>query len=176
MLLWHVGATTFLFRWIFRDPMVDLRFLALGAVLPNLIDTPLAVALGFPDDAYRLWAHSLLFPIVCMTLVMVLTRRGPGRKPWMALAVGLFFHLLLDRMWALPETILWPFLGSTFTSMGVGDLAGLVGSAVTWWPVAAEIAGLVYLGLVWGWAPAEDRSAFQRTGVLRLGAPTAPPS
>ncbi len=176
MLFWHLGATTFLFRWIFRDPLVDLRFLALGALAPNLLDTPLAVALGFPDGAYRLWAHSLLFPVAVMTLVMVFTRRGPGRKPWMALSVGLFFHLVLDRMWSLPETILWPFLGVGFSSMGVADVAGMIDSAVSGWSIAAEVAGLVYLLLVWGWAPPEDRVAFRSTGVLRLGAPTAPPS
>lgn len=173
MLLWHVGATTFLFRWIFRDPLVDLRFLAVGAVLPNLVDLPLAIALGFPDDAHRLWAHGLLFPTALMTAVLVLTRRGPRRKPWMALAVGVFFHLLLDLMWALPETLLWPFLGTSFSPMGVASLGDLW-SSVTWWGIAGEMGGLAYLAFVWGWAPPEDRAGFARSGVLRLGAPRDP--
>lgn len=176
MLFWHLGATTFLFRWIFRDPLVDLRFLAVGALLPNLLDTPAAIAFGFPDDAYRLWAHSLAFPVLVMTVVMVLTKRGSARKPWMALSVGVFFHLFLDRMWSLPETILWPFLGTGFSSMGVADPAGMLSASLSVWSVAGEVAGLAYLLLIWGWAPPEDRAAFGSTGVLRLGAPTAPPS
>lgn len=172
MLFWHLGATAFLFRWIFRDPLVDLRWLSLGAVLPNLVDLPFAVALGFPDGAYRLWGHSMAAPILIMGVVMVVTRRGPRRKRLMALTVGVFFHLLLDRMWVLPETLLWPFLGTSFSDQGVGGLGDLW-STVAWWSVGAEVVGAAYLGLIWGWAPPEDRAAFGRTGVLRLGAPRA---
>ena len=114
MLFWHLGATSFLFRWIFRDPLVDLRWLWLGALAPNLVDIPVAAALGFPDDAYRLWGHTMLFPIVLMGAVLVLTRRGDRRTKLLALTVGVFFHLALDRMWVLPETLLWPVLGRAF--------------------------------------------------------------
>ncbi|MEX1281544.1 MAG: metal-dependent hydrolase [Acidimicrobiia bacterium] len=174
MFLWHVGASTFLFRWIFRDPAVDLRFLAVGAVLPNLVDLPLALALGFPDGAHRLWAHALVVPISLMFVLLVVTRRGPTRKRWMALTVGVFFHLLLDQMWALPETLLWPFLGTGFSDMGVASFGDLVDSAVDVWAIVGEVVGLAYLAFVWGWAPPEDRAAFTATGVLRLGAPRDP--
>jgi hypothetical protein len=43
VLLWHVGATIAFVRYAFRDPNMDLRYLALGAVLPDLIDTPLGI-------------------------------------------------------------------------------------------------------------------------------------
>jgi membrane-bound metal-dependent hydrolase YbcI (DUF457 family) len=171
MLFWHLGATSFLFRWIFRDPLVDLRWLWLGALAPNLVDVPVAAALGFPDDAYRLWGHTMLFPIVLMGGVLVLTRRGSRRTKLLALTVGVFFHLALDRMWVLPETLLWPFLGRAFSSMGVSGLADLLGT-FGWWTLAGEVIGAAYLGLIWGWAPPEDRAAFPRTGVLTLGAPT----
>ena len=46
MLFWHLGATMWLFRWIFRDPKVDVRFLLLGAILPDLIDLPLGTLFG----------------------------------------------------------------------------------------------------------------------------------
>jgi membrane-bound metal-dependent hydrolase YbcI (DUF457 family) len=173
MFFWHVGASTFLFRWIFRDPAVDLRFLAVGAVLPNLVDLPVALALGFPDDAHRLWGHALAVPIAFMVTLLVVTRRGPTRKRWMALTVGVFLHLFLDQMWALPETLLWPFLGTGFSDMGVGSFDDLVAS-VDVWAILGEVAGLAYLAFVWGWAPPEDRAAFARTGVLRVGAPRDP--
>ncbi|NNL14467.1 MAG: metal-dependent hydrolase, partial [Acidimicrobiia bacterium] len=41
MLFWHLGGSLFLGRWVFRDPAMDLRVLALGAVLPDLIDKPI---------------------------------------------------------------------------------------------------------------------------------------
>jgi len=45
MLFWHVGATIAFVRYTFRDKAMDLRFLALGAILPDLIDTPIVTAL-----------------------------------------------------------------------------------------------------------------------------------
>ena len=38
MMFWRIGAILFLFRWIFGDPKVDVRFLVAGAVLPDVID------------------------------------------------------------------------------------------------------------------------------------------
>ena len=35
MLFWHLGATVALVRYSFRDDRMDLRFLMLGAVLPD---------------------------------------------------------------------------------------------------------------------------------------------
>ena len=63
MVAWHVGAVVFLFRWIFQDPKVDVRFLALGALLPDLIDIPigtvlLAGSLGTSEGL----AHTLVAP------------------------------------------------------------------------------------------------------------------
>lgn len=112
MLLWHLGATLWLFRWIFRDPKVDVRFLLLGAILPDLIDLPLGTLLL--ADRYstgELWSHSLLGATVYTTGVLLVTRRGRRRRAWMALGVGWLFHLLLDGMWAHEEVFLWPFFG-----------------------------------------------------------------
>ena len=39
MLFWHLGGTTALARYAFRDERMDLRMLALGAIMPDLIDT-----------------------------------------------------------------------------------------------------------------------------------------
>lgn len=172
MPIWHLGASVFLFRWIFRDPRVDLRFLALGALAPDLVDVPLAMVLGFPHDAHRLWGHTLAAAGLVMAVVLLARRRGRPRKPWMALSVGVFLHLLLDGMWALPETLLWPFLGVAFTPTGVGGVADLWGR-VGWWALAGEAVAGVYLALIWAWAPPEDRAGFRSTGVLTVGEPPA---
>lgn len=173
MLLWHVGATTAFVRYAFRDPAMDLRFLALGAILPDVIDLPLGIALWGRFETPRLAAHSLAFAAVCMVVVLLATRRGPVRKRWMLVAVGVLMHLFLDAMWRQPETLWWPFLGWTFSGSGFGTywsyVSDLVTQPVLW---AGEIAGLLYLVVLARRSHVGDaieRSAFLRTG--RVSAP-----
>jgi len=151
MLFWHLGATLWLFRWIFRDPKVDVRFLLLGTLLPDLIDMPVGtVFLAATYSTGELWAHSLLIPALYMGVVLAATRRGRRRRAWMALGIGWLFHLLLDGMWVSEEVFLWPFFG---WDIPAGD--------APYWPLAweralsdpwrwvKEIAGLFYM--VWLW-------------------------
>ena len=99
MLFWHLGASLWLFRWVFRDPKVDIRFLFAGALLPDLIDLPIGTLfLADPYSTGELWFHSLIVPSIYMSIVLLLTRRGRRRRAWMALGVGWLFHLLLDAM------------------------------------------------------------------------------
>jgi threonine/homoserine/homoserine lactone efflux protein len=146
VLAWHLGAVTFLFRWIFRDPKVDMRFLFAGAVLPDLIDLTAVTLLG--GSSGQLWAHSLVAPTVIAVVVMATTRRGRRRRAWMALVVAWLFHLLIDQMWLDAGVFFWPLFGV--------DLA--VGSDAFWpaawerawsdpWRWILEVIGLVYL--VW---------------------------
>jgi membrane-bound metal-dependent hydrolase YbcI (DUF457 family) len=116
MIFWHVGGTIAIFRYVFRDPKVDLRFLALGAILPDLIDKPFGTML-FPavfNSNSQVIGHTLLFSMVLMAVVLLATRRGRVRRRWMALAVGSLIHLLLDAMWTVEETLLWPAFGWEF--------------------------------------------------------------
>ena len=165
MLFWHLAGALWLFRWVFRDPGVDVRFLAVGALLPDPIDLPAALLARLDG---RAWAHSLLFASVVMTVVLIVLRRGPQRKQWMALAVGVFFHLLLDAMWVEGETLFYPFLGPAFAEGG--DSWGSGGSNLaSWWTWAGEAVGLGYLWWVWvqsGLGDPERRSAFGRSGRL----------
>lgn len=144
MLAWHLGAVTFLFRWIFRDPKVDMRFLLAGVVLPDLIDLTAVTLLG--GSSGQLWAHSLLAPTVIAIIVMATTRRGRRRRAWMALVVAWLFHLLIDQMWLDAGVFFWPLFGV--------DLA--VGGDAFWpaawdrawsdpWRWILEAIGLVYL-------------------------------
>ncbi len=171
MLFWHLGASLWLFRWIFRDPKVDVRFLLLGAILPDLIDLPVGTLL-FADrfSTGELWFHSLLIPTIFMTLVLVLTRRGRQRRAWMAFGIGWLFHLLLDGMWAKQDVFLWPFFG---WEIPAGE--------APYWPLAWERAlsdpwrwvkealGLAYLTWLWiavGMSDRERRATTIETGRL----------
>jgi hypothetical protein len=137
MLLWHLGASLWLFRWIFRDPKVDIRFLLLGALLADVIDLPIGtLVLADRFSTGELWLHSLAIPTIYMALVMAFTRRGRRRRAWMALGVGWLFHLLLDAMWVNEEVFLWPFFG---WEIAPGE--------APYWPLAWERA----LGDPWRW-------------------------
>lgn len=168
---WHVGASLWLFRWIFRDPKVDVRFLFLGALLPDLIDMPIGtVVLADRFSTGELWAHSLVVPSIYMALVLIATRRGRRRRAWMALGVGWLFHLLLDGMWFSEEVFLWPSFG--------WDLPA--GTAPYWslawdramsdpWRWMLEGLGIGYLAWLWvalGLGASERRQSVVETGRL----------
>lgn len=169
MLIWRLGATLWLFRWIFRDPKVDVRFLFLGVLVPDLIDMPIGTLLL--ADRYstsQLWAHSLTLASVYMVLVLLFTRRGRRRRAYMAVGVAWLFHLLLDGMWANPEVFFWPFFGLGFEA----------GPAPFWplaweraladpWRWALDVIGTFYLVWLWFAVGLNDRE--RRRGLLETG-------
>jgi hypothetical protein len=169
MLFWHLGATLWLFRWIFKDPKVDVRFLLLGAVLPDLVDLTVGTIL-FPErySTGELWFHTLLVASAYMVVVLFLTRRGRRRRAFMALGVGWLFHLLLDGMWTDPELFFWPFFGWEMPS-----------GEAPFWPLAWERAmsdpwrwvlesiGLAYL--VWLWLATGLNQRDRREALLHTG-------
>lgn len=148
MVAWHLAAVLFLFRWIFRDPKVDVRFLAVGVLLPDLVDLSTVTLVG--GESGELWGHSLIVPTVLGMGVLIGTRRGRRRRAWMALVVAWLFHLLIDRMWLTEAVFLWPLFG--------WDLLGE--GSVSFWPAAwnratadpwrwiLEILGIGYLAWV----------------------------
>lgn len=146
MIFWHVGGAVAIARYAFRDDRMDLRFLALGAILPSFLDTPFGLAFYPTLQSVRLVGHTLTLVAAVMAVVVVRTRRGRPRKRWMPLAIGMLLHLLLDGMWTDPETLWWPFLGWGFTPAGEPTAGAYVVSVLTDWRVwLTECAGLVYL-------------------------------
>lgn len=180
MLAFHLGGALFLFRWIFREPRVDVRFLAAGAIFPDLIDLPLGG--GLFADRYasgELWGHSLLFAAIVMTAVMVFTRRGPKRRAAMAVAIGVLFHLLLDGMWTDSPVFLWPFFGTEHPVGPMPFWQQAIDRALSDpWRWMAEAAGVLYLAWIWRWAGLADpdrRRRLWRTGVLESADPAPEP-
>lgn len=170
MLFWHLGAVTFLFRWIFRDPKVDLRFLLLGAALPDVIDLSVVTVAG--GSRSELWGHSLVVPTVMAAVVLLTTRRGRRRRAWMALVVAWLFHLLIDGMWADGRVFLWPVFGWALPVGGSPFWPGAWERALgDPWRWVLELAGLAYL--IWLARTArlsqpEIRAGLWRTGRLPL--------
>ncbi len=170
MILWHLGMTTLVVRYVFRDPAMDLRWVMLGSVLPDLIDKPIGSMLfhsTFGSD--RLFAHALVFPVLALIGVLVLTRRGGVRKAWMGLVIGSLLHLVLDGAWSDPEAFWWPLFGWDFPERAASSLGPLLERTVTDpWIWAGEAVGLAYLAVLatrWLATPAR-RAAFLRTGTI----------
>jgi len=176
MLFWHTGATTAITRYTFRDERMDLRFLLLGAVLPDVIDTPIGL-FAFPAlESVRLVGHSLLFAAVAMGLVMLATRRGRPRKRWMPAAIGVLLHLFLDAMWSDSATLWWPGFGWGFSPSGFSEvaayLAAVASSPIMWIGEALGLGYLVVIARRGGLGDRNARAEFLRTG--RINVPIRP--
>jgi len=146
VIFWHVGGSIAIARYAFRDERMDLRFLVLGALVADFIDTPVGLALYPRLESVRLVGHTLAAAALAMIFVLLRTRRGRPRKRWMPIAIGMLLHLFLDAMWQDPETLWWPFLGLDFSPTGVATAAeyirSVIGDGRTW---ALETVGLTYL-------------------------------
>lgn len=175
MLFWDVGAAIWIFRYVFKDPGVDVRALVLGALLPNLIDKPITLLIA-PDDfgTTRIYGHTLLAALVALSLSVLLTQRSTvQRKRAVALSVGMLIHLLTDAMWTVPETLFWPAFGFEFPPAPVDTFGGIV-SRFARDPIAIglEVIAFAYLIYLWrqaGLSDAARRSAFLRSGRLDVG-------
>ena len=130
--------------------LIGYRLLAVGAMLPDIIDKPLSWAAlpGVLEGITRNFGHTLLFSL----LLLVVWRLDSGRKLnfLLPVAIGSTLHLLLDGMFTIPSTLLWPFMGWEFVDSGYAtDLfSALPIPALPWnvhWLVFSEILGGVLL-------------------------------
>lgn len=128
---------------------VDIRFLLVGSMLPDIIDKPIGVYFFLETFSNgRIFSHTLLF-LVFITLVGFLIKKYSGKTWGLALSLGTLFHLILDEIWLTPETLLWPLFGIGFDKYEIGNwmmdiLRGLLESPQLYVP---EIIGFV--ALVW---------------------------
>jgi hypothetical protein len=168
MLFWHLGATLWLFRWIFKDPKVDVRFLLLGAVLPDLADLLYGTVIMPAYAIGELWFHTLLAPSLYMAVVLLVTRRGRRRRAFMALGIGWLFHILLDGMWTDPEVLFWPFFGWEMP-MGQAPFWAEAWSRALAdpWRWFLDAAGLAYL--IWLWFASGLNQKARRDDFLKTG-------
>jgi hypothetical protein len=155
VLLWFVGGAALIVWQVFGDPTIDYRLVALGAVLPDLLDAPFGGA--------RV-AHGVLASVALLTIVVLATiGRRAARRRWLALPIGTFLHLVLDGAWATTTLFWWPLGG---TSFGDHPLPSLERGG---WSVAMEVVGALELAWLWqrfGFADARRRATFARTGRL----------
>jgi membrane-bound metal-dependent hydrolase YbcI (DUF457 family) len=151
VIFWHLGLTVLIVRYVFRDPKMDLRWILVGSLLPDVIDKPVG-SIFFHDTfgSHRLVAHAVVFPIVVLAVIMISTRRDTARRRGaIGVVVGCFIHLLLDGVWTSPETFLWPFFGFEFPRVAGSEFGTLVRSMLespmVWLGEGLGAAYLVYL-------------------------------
>ncbi|MDP2675952.1 MAG: metal-dependent hydrolase [Dehalococcoidia bacterium] len=125
-----------------RRTRIDYRFVILGSMLPDIIDKPLGIyILGEGLSNGRIFAHSLL-SVLLLLLVSLVARAG--LRPALAFtALGAGVHLLQDRMWEEPHTLLWPLLGWRFERVDVSGWSGHMLEQLFWDPYTyvSEAAG-----------------------------------
>jgi inner membrane protein len=131
---------------------VDIRWLMVGSLLPDIIDKP--VGQFFFRDTFhngRIFAHTLLFLILVTAIGFYL--REKQRRTWMlALAAGTFTHLLLDSMWRTPSTLFWPLLGFSFPEIDFeswkqGIFHTLVSNPAVYIPEIIGLAIVLWFGV-----------------------------
>jgi hypothetical protein len=98
-----------LYAWL-KEEWVILA-VALGAILPDLIDKPLGhLLLNETLDNGRIFFHGL-FAIGVFVAGSIAARRTRYSILFAALAVGILSHQLLDAMWLDPVSWYFPLLG-----------------------------------------------------------------
>lgn len=163
MILWHLGMTVVAVRYVYRDPAMDLRWVLVGSILPDLIDKPIGSwLLNDTFHNHRLFAHALVLPVMMLAVVMLTTRRRSAwRKRLVGLVIGMLFHLVLDAAWSQPEGFWWPAFGFEFPTRSVSSLGPLVrlmiADPLVW---AGEAVGAGYLAYLW-------RARLREPGALR---------
>ena len=159
MFLWFIGTAVASVWYVFRDPRFDYRLLAVGSILPDVIDLP---------GGRAHWAHSLTVSVATLIVVMLLTAgRKPIRRLLLALPIGMLMHLVWDGAFASTKVFWWPFAGSWGTVRVPSLQRG-------WLNVAFEAAGALLLAWMWrrcDLADPERREALLRHGLLMQPAP-----
>ncbi len=133
--------------------VLDYRFLALGALLPDIIDKPLGLLI-LPGvlGTTRSIGHTVFLSLLLLVVAIVEYRRG--RRLWlMSLGLGSLSHLALDEMWAAPHTLFWPALGWGFPNEGRQTLVSY--SQALWklpterpWVVLPEVVGALIVAVM----------------------------
>ena len=133
MFFWFLATAILTIAWVFKDPRFDYRLLAVGAVLPDVIDWP---------TGWRVM-HSVVTSIVLLALVMLVSLgRKPYRKILLGLPIGTFLHLVFDGAFTSARMFWWPIGGWEFSAEALPVVAR------GWWNVLLELVGAVAL---WRW-------------------------
>lgn len=158
MFFWFLGTAALAVWFVFRDDRFDYRVLALGALLPDIVD-------GVTGGAWIM--HSVIASVGLLTAVMVIARRGSvRRRRWLALPIGTFFHLVFDGAFNNTKIFWWPFAGLDVWTASLPSVDRMPLNIVL------ELAGIAMLAWLWRvnkLSNPQQRQRFFRTGHLLGG-------
>lgn len=151
---WPEGAAA---RHGSRHPHLKYWHVAVGSMLPDLVDKPLALFV-LDNFGTRTYGHTLAFSLALCLLgfaVLLRTRQTYG----LALAGASLIHLVLDAMWTLPQVLYWPLLGWTFPRVpdDMSFLEMLQGAIEDPARAAGDILGLATLVVMLVWMVVDRR-------------------
>lgn len=157
MILWLVFGAIFGVWNVFQSSGLDFRLIALGSVLPLLLDAPYGA---------QSYAHTLLVASIVLVVTMLVTMgrgRRLRRRRALSLSIGWFAALVLSGSWAHKELFWWPAFGTERPEAPLLPPLPLL--------VVLELLGLA--GAAWvitrfGLRDPERRRAFVRTGRLTV--------
>ena len=99
---------------------VDYRLVALGALLPDLIDKPLNwfIIGDALNNNGHLFGHTLLFALTILLpgLYLLVSRNDPRLLP---VGVAVLSHFAGDPVTHAPGILLWPLLGVEFSRVSL---------------------------------------------------------
>lgn len=172
----HV-AVTWAGAQLWPQHKLDYRLLAFFALLPDLIDKPLALWVFTASDSTQNIAHALLPHLLLLTTVLLWQPR------WIPYALAFNSHLPADRMWNHSETFWWPLAGwGTFWQYKfmntpqamLNTYLEIVRRYPQVWVVELLAMGyLTRLAVKYQWYRPSNLRRFLQTG--RPGAPNHPP-
>ncbi|KKH95419.1 hypothetical protein EO95_08815 [Methanosarcina sp. 1.H.T.1A.1] len=119
LLFGHLGITLGIFfgLGIFIPRLrtiIDPRYLAIGAILPDLIDKPIGeVIFASTFASGRIICHTLLFSLLLFLIGLYMYEKRRDIRG-LSLTSGTFFHLFEDQMVLNPLTFFWPLFGWSF--------------------------------------------------------------
>lgn len=142
MIFWHLGGGVVLAKILFGRSL-DFRLVALGALLPDLIDKPVGrIFLRQRFQSGRLFGHSMAGAFV----IAAISRRNPRLR---GLAAGVLTHLILDSIWRDGQVALWPLVGKFPRKPTVGAWWRAFVPGVSDLKLLEEVAGVVLLIHFW---------------------------
>jgi hypothetical protein len=116
---------------------IDYRWVALGALLPDIIDKPLTWSgLAGSHTGGHYIGHALMTHVALLLIGLLFARRG--HYELVLVAFGAFTHIAADSTTHVPRSVFWPFVtlpvSHNPTVVGATNIAGeLIGSLIVLW-------------------------------------------
>lgn len=100
----------FILYEFFHDRTI-IVFVAIGSVLPDIIDKPLGyIILGSTLDNGKVFYHSLIIVLLFFFTGLLVWKYYQSHS-FLFTALGVFLHQILDLMWKYPVNWYYPLLG-----------------------------------------------------------------